>query len=103
MDKQETVRALDEESNDGALSSVPLDRLVSCFCGHQAASYPMRICAKGCEFSGWVVECTHDDDQEIKPFVEHRVTVYGETQAQAEQRWNELFTANNSSEARRHE
>ena len=65
--------------------------LGKCFCGYPPILYRTTVCAKGCEFKAWVCECTHDEDQEIRPFVEHRVTVYGETKRQVCLRWNELF------------
>jgi hypothetical protein len=50
---------------------------------------------KGCTCRVWVVECSHDyDTEEPLPFVEHRLTVYGDDRTQAEKRWNDFLAAN---------
>lgn len=56
------------------------------FCGCDAFS-------SGCKLvtvKAWCVECEHDEDQEKFPFAEHRITVYGADQREAEKRWNEV-------------
>lgn len=59
-------------------------------CGQKPASYGVRLQHKGCFIEAWCVECDHDDYDEPYPFVEHRLTIYGNTANEAEDRWNEI-------------
>jgi len=61
-------------------------------CNKQPYIFSSSIQAKGCSFEGYVVECDSEDDQSKTPFIEHTLTVYGSTQEEAENRWQEIST-----------
>ena len=58
------------------------------FCGKKPSSFQTTLKVKDTYLSAWVTECEIDEEQEKFPFAEHRITVYGANQEEAETRWN---------------
>lgn len=68
-----------------------MSELVPCkFCGHKPSAYKVSLLIKGVGTGVWCVECAadEDEDEEIFPYAEHRITVYGIDKCEAEERWN---------------
>lgn len=62
-------------------------------CGCKPFVNHTNISALGCSFLGYVVECTYEEEnprQDLPVFVEHTLNVYGASQEEAEQRWEQL-------------
>lgn len=63
-------------------------------CGSKPNLYETTLAHKGCFLKAHYVECDHDDEtDELFPFLEHRMTVYGSNVEEAEKRWNEVNAA----------
>jgi len=64
-------------------------------CGCKPYVHETIIHAHGTAFRGWVVECTFDDDYhrnppKVPPYVEHTFEIYGATEEEATERWEQL-------------
>jgi len=67
------------------------DKLNGCpFCKQPAMSYTVNMTFKGCCQRLWVTECDCMEDIKELPYVEHQLSVYGETKEQSQERWQEL-------------
>lgn len=64
------------------------------YCGGTPLSFQAPVATKGCTMNLHIVECDADEDGDCSktPFIEHRLTVYGETKEQAIERWNEAVS-----------
>ena len=58
------------------------------FCGNKPVSYGINLSKKGVTLPAWCIECSEDEEQEIFPYADHRISVYGGSKEEAEERWN---------------
>lgn len=69
-----------------------MSKLSNCIvCGGTPTSMKTHLHTTGCILSCWIIECVKEaDDIAPLPWCEHRVTIYGKDQEEAEERWNKL-------------
>lgn len=82
------LRRVDEEFLIEEVAEMKLSKCKVCGC--EPFVHKTRVMALGGSFDAYCVECTFDDEQDSLPFVEHDLCVYGNTEKEADDRWNEL-------------
>jgi len=61
--------------------------------GKPDGQYPITLSVNGCAAEAYCIECCLDEEDVFNvrfPFIDHSTYVYGKTEEQAKERWNDL-------------